>query len=50
VTSQAISPKKFLHAESDSEKIAIQMITLIALSRLIAMESNYETKKTKEKK
>jgi hypothetical protein len=40
--------KQFLHAESVSEKIAVQMITLIALSRFIAMEANYETRRKEQ--
>jgi hypothetical protein len=45
--SYTTKPKQFLHAESVSEKISMQMITLIGLSRLIAMETKQSKRKEK---
>jgi hypothetical protein len=35
-------------SKASPEKISIQMITLVALSRFAAMEPNYETKKKEQ--
>jgi hypothetical protein len=44
----AIASKSFRTGKRFRKKFSIQMSTLIAVSRLISMEANYETKKRKE--
>jgi len=39
------SLKRLRTPKASSKEISIQMITLIGVSRLIAMEANYESKK-----
>jgi hypothetical protein len=45
--SELSTPKDFVHAEASPKKISIQMISLIALLRLIATETKQPKRKEK---